>query len=53
MRFEDIQTEISRSTNAVLKQRYGLYCDLQSMSVTDIIVRDLIEVELIRRGEIA
>lgn len=50
MKFEDIKAEISRSDIVVLKQRYELYRDLKSMGVVDIMVRDLLELELARRG---
>ena len=51
MKLDDIKTEIVNSETSVLKQRFALYCDLRSMSITDIIVRDLLELELARRGE--
>ena len=50
MKFEDIKSEIARSDTAVLKQRFNLYRDLRSMGVVDIMVRDLLELELARRG---
>ncbi len=51
MKLEDIKTEIANSDTEVLKERFALYCDLRSMSVTDIIMRDLLELELAHRGE--
>ena len=50
MKFKDIKNEIARSDTLVLKQRYELYRDLKSMGVVDIMVRDLLELELARRG---
>jgi len=50
MKFEDIKSEIARSDTVVLKQRFNLYRDLKSMGVVDIMVRDLLELELARRG---
>lgn len=50
MKFEDIKNEIASSNTVVLKQRYDLYRDLKSMGVVDILVRDLLELELARRG---
>lgn len=50
MKFEDIKAEITGSDIVVLKQRYALYRDLKSMGVVDIMVRDLLELELARRG---
>ena len=51
MKFEDIKSEIAKSDTVVLKQRFNLYRDLKSMGVVDIMVRDLLELELARRGE--
>jgi hypothetical protein len=50
MNTEIIQAEIAKSSDKVLKERYALYKDLKSMGITDIIVRDLLELELARRG---
>ena len=50
MNAEIIQAEIDKSSDKVLKERYALYKDLKSMGITDIIVRDLLELELARRG---
>ena len=51
MKFEDIKADIVSSDTEVLKERFALYRDLRSMGITDIIVRDLLELELARRGE--
>jgi hypothetical protein len=51
MKLEDIKADIAGSDTAVLKERFALYRDLRSMGITDIIVRDLLELELARRGE--
>ncbi len=51
MKLEDIKAEITNSDVSVLKERFALYRDLRSLSITDIIVRDLLELELARRGE--
>jgi hypothetical protein len=51
VKLEDIKTEIANSDTAVLKERFALYRDLHSMGVVDIMVRDLLELELARRGE--
>ena len=50
MKLDEIKSEIARSDTVVLKQRFNLYRDLRSMGVVDIIVRDLLELELARRG---
>ena len=52
MKLEDIKTEIANSDTSVLKERFALYRDLRSMGITDIVVRDLLEIELINRGEV-
>ena len=52
MKLEDIKADIAGSDTTVLKERFALYCDLRSMSITDIIMRDLLELELARRGEV-
>jgi len=51
VKLEDIKTEIINSDTEVLKERFALYQDLRSLGITDIIVRDLLELELARRGE--
>jgi hypothetical protein len=51
MKLEDIKADIAGSDTVVLKERFALYRDLRSMGITDIIVRDLLELELARRGE--
>lgn len=50
MNAETIRADIARSSTRVLRERYDLYRDLKSMGVVDIIVRDLLELELARRG---
>jgi len=50
MKLDDIKSDIAKSETSVLKQRFELYRDLRSMGITDIIVRDLLELELARRG---
>lgn len=50
MKLEDIKSEIANSTTQVLQDRFALYRDLRSLSITDIVVRDLLELELARRG---
>ena len=52
MKLEDIKTEIANSDTEVLKERFALYRDLRSMGITDILVRDLLEIELVSRGEV-
>jgi len=51
MKLEDIKADIAGSDTVVLKERFALYRDLRSMGITDIIVRDLLELELAHRGE--
>jgi hypothetical protein len=51
MKLEDIKADITSSDTDVLKERFALYRDLRSVGITDILVRDLLELELARRGE--
>lgn len=50
MNAESIKADIAKSSNKVLQERYAMYRDLKSLGVVDIIVRDLLELELARRG---
>jgi hypothetical protein len=50
MKLDDIKADIAQSKTKVLKDRYNMYCDLQSMGIMDVVVRDLLELELARRG---
>jgi hypothetical protein len=50
MKLDEIKAEIANSKIKVLKERYSMYRDLQSMGIMDVVVRDLLELELARRG---
>jgi hypothetical protein len=50
MKLDEIKAEIANSKIKVLKERYNMYRDLQSMGIMDVMVRDLLELELARRG---
>jgi hypothetical protein len=50
MTLDTLKTDIVKSKTEVLRQRYDLYQDLKSLGVRDIIMRDLLELELARRG---
>ena len=50
MKLDELKADIAKSKTDVLEDRYAMYRDLQSMSVMDIVVRDLLELELARRG---
>lgn len=51
MKLEELKADIAKSETSVLKDRYTMYRDLRSMGIMDIVVRDLLELELARRGE--
>lgn len=51
MKLDELKADIAKSETKVLKERYAMYRDLRSMGITDIVVRDLLELELARRGE--
>lgn len=50
MKLDQIKADIANSSDTVLKERYVMYRDLRSLGVMDIVVRDLLELELARRG---
>lgn len=50
MTLDQLKADIAKSQTKVLQERYDLYQDLRSMGVRDIIMRDLLELELARRG---
>jgi hypothetical protein len=50
MTLDALKADIVKSKTEVLRQRYDLYQDLKSLGVRDIVMRDLLELELARRG---
>ncbi len=50
MTLDALKSDITNSKTEVLWQRYDLYRDLKSMGVRDTVMRDLLELELARRG---
>lgn len=50
MTLDALKADIVKSKTEVLQQRYDLYQDLKSLGVRDIVMRDLLELELARRG---
>lgn len=50
MKLDKIKEDIANSKTEILKERFAMYHGLQSMGVMDIVVRDLLELELARRG---
>lgn len=50
MNIEAMRESIAQGDTESLSQRYALYRDLKAQGVMDIVIRDLLELELIRRG---
>jgi hypothetical protein len=50
MTLDALKADIVKSKTEILRQRYDLYQDLKSLGVRDIVMRDLLELELARRG---
>lgn len=50
MKLEQLKEDIAKSNTKTIKERYAMYRDLKSMGIMDVVVRDLLELELARRG---